>query len=218
MSKETQTIDLSTLTADQLQAELKRRQIAENQKALEKKKAYEKDNEDFIFNAVAKAKQLHNELQEFKKVTIKQANELYIRMYQIEGKEPKEVKTFSRINKNGDLKITVDMQERFAFTDEAEVHLNTIQDIFKNKFQDRNKGFYKLFEKVMMRNNKGEFDPKLLAKARAEVRELGDDELIEQFDKLDECQTVIGSSLYCRVYAKDDKNKWQDVSLNFSSL
>ena len=85
---------------------------------------------------VSKAKQLHNDLTEFKNLTIKQANELYIRMYQIEDKEPKDVKTFSRINKEGNMKVTVDMQERFAFTDEAEVHLNAIQDIFKEKFQD----------------------------------------------------------------------------------
>ncbi|OBX17747.1 MULTISPECIES: DUF3164 family protein [Bizionia] len=218
MNTETQTVDLSTLTADQLQAELKRRQLAENEKALKAKKVYESDNEDFIINAVSKAKQLRRELDEFKKITIKQANDLYIRMYHLEGKEPKEVKTFSRINKAGDMKVTVDMQERFAFTDEAEVHIDAIQDIFKNKFQDRNKGFYRVWEKTMMRNGKGEFDPKLLAKARTEVRELGDDELISRFDKLDECQTVIGSSLYCRIYARDDKNKWQDISLNFSSL
>lgn len=214
----TETLDLSKLSAADLKAELERRQAAEEAKNKAEKKAYETDNEDFILSVVSKARHLHNELEEFKKLTIKQANELYIRMYQIEGKEPKEVKTFSRINKEGNMKVTVDMQERFAFTDEAEVHLNAIQDIFKAKFQDRNKGFYKLFEKVMMRNTKGEFDPKLLAKARAEVRALGDQDLISEFDKLDECQTVIGSSLYCRFYMRDDKNKWQDVSLNFSSL
>lgn len=214
----TQTLDLSTLTADQLKAELKRRELEESQKANEKKRSYEKDNEDFIFHTVSKAKQLHSEMTEFKNSTIKGANELYIRMFQIEDKEPKEVKTFSRINKAGNMKVVVDMQERFAFTDEAEVHLNTIQQIFKDKFEERNKGFYKLFESIMMRNKQGEFDPKLLAKARSEVRLLGNEELILEFDKLDECQRVIGSSLYCRFYQKDDKNKWQDVSLNFSSL
>lgn len=217
-TQENQVLDLSTLTADQLKAELKRRELEESQKANEKKRTYEKDNEDFIIQTVSKAKQLNTELTDFKNSTIKHANELYIRMFQIEDKEPKDVKTFSRINKAGNMKVTVDMQERFAFTDEAEVHLNTIQQIFKDKFEERNKGFYKLFESIMMRNNKGEFDPKLLAKARTEVRSLGNEELIMEFDKLDECQRVIGSSLYCRVYLKNEKNKWEDISLNFSAL
>lgn len=214
----TPTLDLSTLTADQLEAELKRRREEQSKKIANERNQYEADNENFITHTVSKSIQLNKELTDFKNSTIKSANELYIRMYQLEDKEPKEVKTFSRINKSGNMKVTVEMQERFAFTDEAEVHLNTIQEIFKDKFEERNKGFYKLFEKVMMRNTKGEFDPKLLAKARSEVRQLGNEELIIQFDKLDECQRVIGSSLYCRVYVKDSKNKWQDISLNFSSL
>ena len=219
MSTQTaETLDISKLSKDELTAALKKIEVEENRKANQARKEYEADNEAFIEHTVSKFKQLHEELAKLKDYTIKEANKLYIRMYHLENKEPKEVKTFSRISRDGSLKVTVDMQERFAFTDEAEVHINAIQDIFKNKFQDRNKGFYKIWEKTMMRNSKGEFDPKLLAKARVEVRALGDDELIERFDKLDECQRVIGSSLYCRVYAKDGKNKWQDISLNFSSL
>ena len=214
MNTETQT----QARAKALRAELAELEAVELKQIKELRKAYEGDNEDFITQTVSKFQQMHNELQQLKNYTIKEANALYIRMYQLEDKEPKEVKTFSRVNKEGNMKVTVDMQERFAFTDEAEVHLNTIQEIFKDKFEDRNKGFYKLFEKVMMRNNKGEFDPKLLAKARTEVKALGNEELITEFDKLDDCQTVIGSSLYCRVYVRDEKNKWKDVSLNFSSL
>lgn len=221
MNNETLTppqIDLSALTADELQAELKRRQSAEQERQIKDKKEYEADNESFITHTVNKAKTLHNEMKEFKEYTIREANKLYVRMYELEGKEPKEVKTFSRISADGNMKVTVDMQERFVFTDEAEVHLNTIQEIFKNKFQDRNKGFYKFFERVMMRNSKGEFDPKLLYKAKAEARNLGEDSIIEALNKLDECQRVVGTSLYCRFYARDEKQKWQDVSLQFSSL
>lgn len=213
-----QKIDISKLSKAELRAALKKVEAAENAKALQERKAYEADNEDFIMQTISKFQHLHNELQALKDFTIPEANKLYIRMYELEGKEPKEVKTFSRVSQNGKFKITVDMQERFAFTDEAEVHLTAIQDIFKNKFQDRNKGFYKVWEKTMMRNNKGEFDAKLLAKARKEVRELGDEDLINEFDKLDDCQRVIGSSLYCRAYVKDDKKGWKDISLNFSSL
>lgn len=214
----TQTLDLSTLSAAELKAELAKREKEEKAKTEAEQKAYDKDNEDFIVHSISKAKQLHTELAEFKDLTIREANNLYHRMYELQGKEAKEVKQFSRISKCGTMKVTVDMQERFMFTDEAEVHLSAIQEIFKNKFQDRNKGFYNFFEKVMMRNTKGEFDPKLLYKAKKEARELGEQSIIDELSKLDECQRVIGTSLYCRFYVKDSKNKWQDVSLNFSSL
>ena len=40
----------------------------------------------------------------------------------------------------------------------------------------------------------------------------------DEIEKLDSCQRVVGSSLYCRFYEKNERNKWQDISLNFSSL
>jgi len=213
-----QTIDISKLSKDELRAALKKVEAEENAKALQARKAYEKDNEDFINQSVNKARHLHNELKEFKDYTIREANKLYARMYDLQGKEPKDQKQFSRISDDGNMKVTVDMQEKFIFTDDAEVHLSAIQDILKDKFEARNKGFYKFFERVMMRNGKGEFDPKLLYKAKKEARELGEQSLIDELDKLDECQRVVGTSLYCRFYIKNDKNKWQDITLNFSSL
>ena len=69
-----------------------------------------------------------------------------------------------------------------------------------------------------MKNTKGDYDPKLLAKARAEVRKLDDTALIEEFDKLSDCLTVVGSAIYVRVYERDEQKKWKDISLNFSSI
>lgn len=213
-----ETMDISQVSEKELEAALAKKREAKKAKEAAERKAYEADNEAFIGQSIAKASQLHNELKAFKDFTIREANKLYARMYDLQGKEPKEQKQFSRISECGTYKVTVDMQERFIFTDEAEVHLSTIQDILKNKFEARNKGFYKFFERIMMRNSKGEFDPKLLYKAKKEAKELGEQAIIDEIDKLDECQRVVGTSLYCRFYEKDEKNRWQDISLNFSSL
>lgn len=218
MSTATETPDLSTLSAKDLKAELERREKAEKAKAEAERKSYEKDNEDFLSHTASKFQQLQSELQQLKDYTIKEANKLYHRMYAINDKEAPDVKTFSRVNKEQTIKITVDKQDKMKFTDEASVHINAIKDIFKNKFEDRNKGMYKILDGLLIKGSKGEYDPKLLAKARRQVRELGDENLIAEFDKLDECQIVEGTSLYCRAYIKDKKGKWQDVSLNFSSL
>lgn len=213
----TEPLDLSTLSAKDLKAELERREKAEKAQADAERKAYEKDNEDFLNQSISKFQQLRSELKELKDYTIKEANKLYHRMYEINDKEAPEVNTFSRVSKDQQIKITVDRQDKMKFTDEASVHINAIKDIFKTKFEDRNKGMYKILDGLLIKGSKGEYDPKLLAKARRQVRELGDEALISEFDKLDECQIVEGTSLYCRAYIKGDKG-WQDVSLNFSSL
>lgn len=223
MSTDTQTpVDLDNLSEDQLLAALKKKQELKQQEEQEKINAYVKDNEDFVTFTVSKVKQLHNELKKLKKQTISDANALYNRMYEVQGKVPTEVKTFSRLNKEGNLKVTVERQERFEFTEEAMVHINEIKAIFKEKFEGRNKGLYNILDGLLIKGSKGDYDPKLLAKARNQVRALGDAKLIEEFDKLDDCQRVTGSSMYCRVYEKiedvNGKIAWQDISLNFSSL
>ncbi|MBU2923024.1 hypothetical protein KO504_16870 [Winogradskyella psychrotolerans] len=218
MNTQTETLDLSKLSAKDLKAELDRREKAEKVKAAKERTDYEADNEHFLMQTVGKFQQLKSELKQLKYYTIKEANKLYHRMYAINEKEAPEVNTFSRINKAQTIKITVDRQDKMKFTDEASVHINAIKDIFKSKFEDRNKGMYKIMDGLLIKGSKGEYDPKLLAKARRQVRELGYEDLIVEFDKLDECQIVEGTSLYCRAYIKNDAGKWEDVSLNFSSL
>lgn len=214
----TQTIDLSTLSASELQAELERRQQAEKDGLAKAKKQFRADKDNFTLHAGSKFKQLQKELTELKQYTIREANKLFDRMYTIEGKEPRETKSFSLKNEDDTIKVTVDRQERFEFNEEATVHINAIKDIFREKFEARHKGMYNLLDGLLIKGTKGEYDPKLLAKARKQVRELGDDNLISEFDKLDDCQRVVGTSLYCRLYMRDDKSKWQDISLQFSSL
>ncbi|QSS96613.1 DUF3164 family protein [Psychroflexus sp. ALD_RP9] len=218
MNTENPTLDLSTLSEKDLQEEIKRRKEAKKQAEIKAKKEYEADKENYLAHSASKFKQLHNELQALKAYSITEANKLYQRMYEINGKEPKTVNSFTLKNEADNIKVTVDRQERFEFTDEAMVHINAIRDIFKSKFAERNKGLYNILDGLLIKNSKMEYDPKLLAKARRQVRELGDDNLISEFDKLDECQKVTGSSMYCRLHVRDDQGKWQDVSLQFSSL
>ena len=138
-------------------------------------------------------------------------------MYEIENKAVKDAKSFKLENET--VRLMVEEKELFSFTDEAIVHINSIRDIFRKKFEGRNKAFYNLLDGILMKNSKGEYDPKLLTKARKQVKEIGDEELISEFDKLTDCQKVVGSAKYIRVYTKDaETKKWNDITLNFSSL
>jgi hypothetical protein len=217
MNTETQNQnDLSQLTEEQLEAALMAKRNAKKNEQQKIEKAFQKEKEDFLFASVMKFIALSHELSELKNFTITTANKLYSDMFEIQGKEPKEVNTFSL--KTDKFKVTVDRQERFEFTEEAAVHIQAIKDILREKFQDRNKGFYNFLESVLMRNSKGDLDPKLLAKGRKQVNEIGDTALIAEFEKLSNCQRVVGSALYCRAYKIDERGKWQDINVQFSSL
>lgn len=209
--------DLSTLSAEDLQAELERRKSAEKSEREQIRKAFKKDKDDFVKHTASKFQQLHRELKELKEFTMSNANDLYERMYRMNDREPKDTKSFSLKNEADTMKVVVDRQDRFEFTEEAMVHINAIKDIFENKFAARHKGLYRILNGLLVKGSKGEYDPKLLAKARREVRELGDENLIAEFDKLDDCQRVTGTASYCRTYVREN-GKYKDVTLQFSAL
>ena len=169
----------------------------------------------FLEATLDKANSFHDWLMEFKRETITQTNHLHQEMYVINGQDAKKQKQVSQ--KNDKFKVVVESQDRMEFTDEAEVHIEQIKEIMKSKFETRNKGMYAFMESFLIKNSKGDYDPKLLAKAKVKARQLGYEDLEEALNQLQDCQKVVGSAQYCRFYKKVD-NKWVDVSIQFSSL
>lgn len=209
-------LDLSTLSKEELRAELERRDQEARKEQIAKENAHLKRKKDFLFNTVSRFESYHNELKQLKDFTIIEANKIWNEMYEVQGKEAKEQKQISI--KHGDYKITAERREKFEFTDEAAVHIDAIQEIMKQRFETRNKGMYSFFETILMKNNAGDYDPKLLTKAKKKAIELGYDDLIEELEKLQNCLTVNGTAMYCRAYKKNKNGAWKDVVIQFSSL
>lgn len=207
---------ISELTSAELKELLKQKEAAENHQMNQRKDAYVKDKENFLTEVSNRFNDAKGILETLKTETIAHSENFNSLKYELEGKAVKEAKSFEL--KNDKIKIIVESQDRFDFNDQAIVHIDAIKDIFKEKFENRNKGFYNFLNSILMKNGKGDYDAKLLNKARRDAKELGDEALINEFDKLNDCLVVVGSAKYCRVYTKDDKNRWKDVSLNFSSL
>lgn len=207
---------ISEMTAAEIKEVLKKKEAAEKNQQQQRKKAYETDKENFLNEVLGRFKEARDILVTLKSETISHSENFNTLKYELEGKQVKDAKSFEL--KNETIKIVVENQDRFDFNDQAIVHINAIKDIFREKFEARNKGFYNLLDGILMKNSKGEYDAKLLNKARRQAKELGDEALMVEFDKLNDCLVVVGSAKYVRVYTKNDKNRWIDVSLNFSSI
>lgn len=207
---------ITEMSASEIEAFLKQKKAAENQQQQNRKKAYETDKENFLKEVLSRFTDARGILETLKNETITHSENFNALKYKLEDKAVKEAKSFEL--KNDNVKIVVENQDKFDFNDSAIVHINAIKDIFRAKFEGRNKGFYNLLDSILMKNSKGDYDAKLLNKARRQAKELGDDALMEEFDKLNDCLVVVGTAKYVRVYTKDDKNRWKDVSLNFSSI
>ncbi len=204
------------MTTAELEQYLKEKKAFENRQMVDRKKAHDLDKENFLQEMLEKFNDAKDILVSLKTDAIVHSEKFNKLKYELEGKQLKDAKSFEL--KNETIKIVVESQDRFDFNDSAIVHINAIRDIFREKFEARNKGFYNLLDGILMKNSKGEYDAKLLTKARRQAKELGDDKLMIEFDKLNDCLVVVGSAKYIRVYTKDEKSRWTDISLNFSSI
>lgn len=207
---------ITEMTASEIEAFLKEKKASETKQQETRKKAYDSDKENFLNEVSSRFTEVQGILSTLKNETITHSENFNSLKYELEGKAVKDAKSFEL--KNDTVKIIVANQELFDFNDSAIVHITAIKDIFREKFEARNKGFYNLLDGILIKNTKGEYDAKLLTKARRQVKELGDEALMIEFDKLNDCLIVVGTAKYVRVYLKDDKNHWKDVSLSFSSL
>jgi len=218
-NQDKQPIDFSQLSREELQAELQRREALEKK---EKKKAIDlhiQAKETFISETVAEFERLREIMINTKRVAVKTGNKLYVEMFDVHGKEPKKVKQFSFMNKAKTMKIVVDNAEVLGFSDESIVAIEGIKDFFKDKFEKRSKLVYSVLDTLLSKNNKGDYDPRLLTKIRKEVVEINDPTLTKYYEILRDSQIVTDTALYLRAYKKDKTTgKMSDIVVQFSAL
>lgn len=206
----------SEMTVDELLALADTKRAEIEKEAVKAKNKYLVDKTDYLQEIANRRFEIQQKMIELKQYEVENAEKFNVLKYELDGKTVKEAKSFEL--KSETIKQVIENQDRFDFTDEAIVHIDAIKEIFKEKFEGRNKGMYDLLDTILMRNTKGDYDAKLLTKARAQVKKLGDQRLIDEFEKLTDCLQVVGTVKYSRVYVKNEKGSWSDISLNFSSL
>ncbi|MBB4117892.1 hypothetical protein GGR32_000164 [Mesonia hippocampi] len=215
---EKQNKPISEMSKAEIKAYLENQEKAEKAEKQKAKKQFIEDKDNFLQHTASKFQQIQAEMRQLKDYTISKANELYERMYKMEGKEAREVQSFTMKDENDTMKVTVDRQSILEFDENAVVHINTIKDMFKAKFEGRNKGMYGYINDILIKNSKGDYDPRLITKVKTRAVKLGHTEILKEVEKLEQCRRVSGTALYCRCYIRDKNKKWQDVSLQFSSL
>lgn len=211
-------MSIQDLSIEELRKALAEKEQTEVSKKQQAKKDHLSRKETFINDVCGEFEHVNATLTNLKSKTIEGITAIYNEQYAIDGKQPKETKSITLKSQDGKYKIDLERQDRFEFNDEAHVHINSIREIFKNKYEKVNKEMYSILDGILVRNGKGDYDAKLLSKARVQVKKLGNAELSEAFEKLQDCLVVTGSATYCRAYRLDDQGKWKDISIQFSSL
>lgn len=204
---------------EELKAQLKKKENAQKAEQAKKERLYQNERDSYVTDAVAAMKELSEKMSEFKHLAIQKGNELHRQMFDIFNKQEKDLKQFSLISKDGLSKIIIERQERQELDETAIVAIEAIKDVFKRKFSGRNQTMYKILDGILMKNRKGDYDERLVAKLRKYEQDIDDVEFSEALDRLSASYNVIGSATYLRAYTFNvELNRWDDIPMQFSSL
>ena len=188
-------INLNVLSVEELEAALAARKQLDFENE-EKRKSELVTAENLLVNSIVDeyAQQSENlkALKELQAESIIQHNK---KLHESLGKEPKEAKQITLSTDNGKRKVELVYSDQLGFNSEAPIHIEAIKDILKEKFKDVEAGYYDFLDGILIKNTKGDYDPRLLTKARQKASKLQNSAaLLEEFDKLEKCRIVVGKS------------------------
>lgn len=211
-------IDYTKLSSKDLIALAEQKKMEEIANDFEVKQEFEKEGDLLIDSIVDEHIKLNETLKTFKDLKSEAVLNYNKKAYEINGKEYKESKSFKITHSSGKRKVMMEMKDKLDFNSEAIVHINTIKDLISEKFSGLEEGLYDFVDSILVKNKEGDYDPNLLAKAKRKAAKLKSPQLMQEFDKLENCRITVGVSRYIRAYEKDENGKFQDISLNYSSL
>ena len=210
----TATIDLSQLSAEQLEVALNEKRAAQALETLEKRNSYEALKLSTITELSKDAKLLSGQLLQFKDKAFSAMQTLY-KMLQEYSKRHADGKGNFQLEV-GTLRMNYRRQEN-GFFDERSVQAEKhIIDFVTEKFKDD--ADTKDLIMSLLERKKGTLDIKLVQKLYAMEDRFTAPNWIDGIKLLKESWTMSDSKDYITFEEKDGANKWQAINLNFSSI
>lgn len=211
--------DIKNMSAAELRRLAKEATTKERAENEAKRKEYDKLRDTYIDTVFGKMEELSAQLSAFKDESVKLGLELHAKMYEAYGREPKDgIDSYTLTSADGASKVVIERQWRCEYDETAEVAIAKIKEVLRDKFAQRNQAMYSMLERVLLRNNKGDYDERLVAKLRAEEEKVNDPRFGEALSMLAKAYKPISSQTYIRAYRKGATGKWEDITMNWSRM
>ncbi len=207
-------------SAKELFALAREQRKKEEAERIERRRQYDTLRDSYIDTVFGKMAEYSERLREFKEESVRLGLELHDKMYEAYGRDkPEGIDHYSLVSADGTRKVTIERQWRCEYDETSTVAIGTIRQVLREKFEGRNKGMYGIIDGILMKNNKGDYDERLVARLRKHESAVDDARFSEALDILAKAYKPTTSQTYIRAYAKDPTTgKWLDLPMNWSSM
>lgn len=211
--------DPEQLSTAELRTLLRERTKQEKAAREEARTHYARDRDAYVDRIFARMQVLSVELKAFKETSVAEGLALHERMYAAHGRTKKrDLDHYSLVSADGLRKVVVERQYRCAYDETSSAAIDTIREVLRSKFEGRHKGLYAIMDGILIKNNKGDYDERLVARLRKHEAAVNDPRFSEALDLLGRAYRPTTSQTYVRAYCKGPTGSWQDVVMNWSSL
>lgn len=212
--------DARTMSVAELQQLLREKRAQEKKEKAAGVAGYERDRDRYIDKVFGRMEELSAVLRTFKEESVRAGLDLHARMYTAHGRtKRREPDTYSLVSADGTRRITIERHHCCAYDETSTVAIETIREVLRSKFEGRNKGMYGIIDGILMKNRKGDYDERLVAKLRKHETAIGDPAFSEALDLLARAYRPTSSRIYIRAYRKNAPGgRWVDMPMNWSSM
>lgn len=120
------------------------------------------------------------------------------------------------------MRIEFDASEILKFDETSQAAVTKIHTWLETKFKgkEETKILYGFVNQALSKNKLGQYNPLMVYKLK-KVRDrdnVRDEEFVNALEELEQSLKQAGKASYIRFYQRDENNKWENITLQFSAL
>lgn len=212
------TIDLSKLSAADLEAALAEKKAAEKKEAEERKLAYEKDRNELVIEIVTKALDVHEILNTFKEESFKHMNSWFERMREY-GTAKEDQENFQLVSADGNLKVLFNRNVTKGFDERSKLAEAKLKEFLNGFVKKRDKVLYEFIMGVLERNTvTGDLDISNINRLYAMEDKFEDESWKEALKLFKESYVERSTKYYARFFKKNENNGWDAIKLDYAAV
>lgn len=210
----------SELTHEELEELLKSKKKKREREELKRREAYTQEREVLIKSLSSQARQLNDQLADFKGKAFDQLSTFYNKMKEY-GEIPEDNKgNFTIKTHDGSVKIEFTNHIIREFDERAEAAAAHLEEFLKEEFvKKRNQDGYDMIKSITKKGKDGKFDVNLISRLEQIRNRFDHPEWIKALDLFKEAYAEYGSSQYVRFYMRNGSSQqYEQIPLNFARV
>lgn len=212
------TVDLSTLSAEELEQALAKKKSEDAAKKASEKKQYEQERDNLVANLIGFAKKQAQSLSEFKELCHDSFDTMKERLDNYGALRANSKGGFALVSSCGNFKAVRTRATQPHWDERSQKAVELIVDFLETTIKKRDKKLFSILFSFIKKNEKGELEYSRVMNLLQHRDKYNDPRWVEGLNLIQESYSSNLKGYQYEFYTKDEEEKWSRINLQFSSI